>query len=129
MLPDSIATGQNVWRAALRSDNAYQSWKAFSTSPAVADTDSMRTIANIGVNESSNYYFSVFEGVNTKCQYGVIFQRQSIAECPARGKIGKQAHQAADLKQETRHVTNVQHGCTGIAFQAHFVMPGFRSPN
>jgi hypothetical protein len=73
MLPDSIATGQNVWRAALRSDNAYQSWKAFTTSPAVADTDSMRTIANIGVNESSNYYFSVFEGVNTKCQYGVIF--------------------------------------------------------
>lgn len=46
---------------------------ACSTSPALADTDSMRTIADIGVNEGSNYYFSVVEGVNTKCQYGVIF--------------------------------------------------------
>ena len=32
-----------------------------------------RTIGDIGVNEGCNYYFSVFEGVNTKCQYGVIF--------------------------------------------------------
>ncbi len=46
---------------------------AFSTSAALADTDAMRTIADIGVNEGSNYYFTVAEGVNTKCQYGVIF--------------------------------------------------------
>lgn len=39
----------------------------------VADVDSMRTITDIGVNEGSNYYFSVAEGVNSKCQYGVIF--------------------------------------------------------
>ncbi|MFL6658082.1 MAG: hypothetical protein ACJ8GW_08435 [Massilia sp.] len=40
---------------------------------AKADTDAMRTITDLGVNEGSNYYFSVAEGINTKCQYGVIF--------------------------------------------------------
>lgn len=46
---------------------------ALSTSPAFADVDSMRTIGDLGVNEGSNYYISIVEGVNSKCQYGVIF--------------------------------------------------------
>lgn len=46
---------------------------AVSSPSAFADVDSMRTITDVGVNEGGNYYFSVAEGVNTKCQYGVIF--------------------------------------------------------
>jgi hypothetical protein len=46
---------------------------AVAATPALADVDSMRTITDMGVNEGGNYYFTVAEGVNTKCQYGVIF--------------------------------------------------------
>jgi hypothetical protein len=44
-----------------------------SSDPAFADVESMRTITDMGVNEGGNYYFSVAEGINSKCQYGVIF--------------------------------------------------------
>lgn len=40
---------------------------------ALADVDSMRTITEIGVDGGINYYFSVAEGINANCQYGVIF--------------------------------------------------------
>lgn len=46
---------------------------ALSASQASADVESMRTVADIGINEGSNYYMTIVEGVNPKCQYGVIF--------------------------------------------------------
>lgn len=46
---------------------------ALSATPAYADVDSLRTIADLGVNEGGNYYISIVEGVNAKCEYKVIF--------------------------------------------------------
>lgn len=46
---------------------------ALFSSPARGDVDSLRTITDMGANEGGNYYFSVAEGINPKCQYGVVF--------------------------------------------------------
>jgi hypothetical protein len=46
---------------------------AMSSAPALADVDMMRTIADMGVDVGGNNYFSVVEGINSTCQYGVIF--------------------------------------------------------